>query len=155
MLESDQKGVVVAVTCGTGVVMFLDLAMYLLRMIVYKVGRTKKKNYLLFGNETFDRLTDKSFKLVLFSAFHDSSHVLGEKLFRALHDLSVKYGYNNFEYHLRVADKGQQRWDEDTFKRLVPLTAQKIILVGPCEAETSIYTMLKNIGIQDRQFHRV
>lgn len=155
MIGPDQKGTIVGVTCGTGVVLFLDLAMYLLRMMIYKIGKTQKKSYLLFGNETFSRLNDKSFKLVLFSAFKESGHVLGEPLFKALHDISAKYNFNNFEYYLRVTDKGDPRWDEDFFTQHVPLDAQKVIVYGPFGAQESMTELLKKIGIKDSQFHRI
>ncbi len=155
MLEPDQRGTIVGITCGTGVVLFLDLAMYLLRMSIYKLGRARKKTYQIFGNESFDRLNDKSFKLILFSSFKESAQVLARPLFQALHDISQKYMLNNFEYHLRISENGDPRWDEQTFRQHVPLDAKKVVIFGPYGAEDSIREMLKKIGVKDKQFHRV
>ena len=155
MLEPDQKGTIVGITCGTGVVLFLDLAMYLLRMNIQRAGRTKKKNYLLYGNESFDRLNDKSFKLILFSCFKEQGQVLGQPIFQALHDISEKYLFNNFEYHLRVSDTNEPRWSEATFKKHVPLDAKKVIIFGPYGVDESLKATLKNVGIKDNQFHSV
>ena len=143
--------------CGTGVVLFLDLAMYLLRMNIYKVGQQQGKTYKMFANENFDRLTDPSFKLVVFSAFKRQDHVLGEPLFKALHDISSKYGFNNFEYHLRLTEKsGDPHWDE-SFLKTKPdvLKAEKIIVYGPLGAEESIKDSLRKAGVKDSQFHRL
>ena len=155
MIDPDQKGTIVGVTCGTGVVLFLDLAMYLLRMVIFKIGRTRKKNYMMFGNETFDRLTDKSFKLILFSCFKEEGQVLAQPLFKALHEFSAKYNFNNFEYYLRVGEKGEGRWTEEALKPHVPLDAKKVMVIGPNGAEETIREILKKIGIKDNQFHRI
>eukprot|EP01022_Parablepharisma_sp_SALTPOND_P021219 TRINITY_DN409_c0_g1_i2.p3 TRINITY_DN409_c0_g1~~TRINITY_DN409_c0_g1_i2.p3 ORF type:complete len:524 (-),score=44.47 TRINITY_DN409_c0_g1_i2:3794-5365(-) len=155
MLEPDQKGTIVGITCGTGAVLFLDLAMYLLRMNIQKVGRTKKKHYSLYANETFDRLNDRSFKLILFSCFKEKGHVLGQPIFQALHNISEKYMLNNFEYHLRISETGEPRWDETTFKQYVPKDAKKVIVFGPYGAEDSLKGALKKIGIKDEQFHPI
>ena len=155
-LETDQKGTVVGVVCGTGVVLFLDLAMYLLRMNVYKAGLQQGKNYKIFANENFDRLTDPSFKLVVFSAFKRQDHVLGEPLFRALHDISAKYKFNNFEYHLRLSEKAEDpKWDEAFFKKNLDVTARKVVVYGPLGAEESIKETLKKVGVKESQFHRL
>ncbi len=155
MLDPDQKGTIVGITCGTGAVLFLDLAMYLLRMNIQKVGRTRKKNYALYANETFDRLNDKSFKVVLFSCFKEQSQVLAQPLFQALHDISARYMINNFEYHLRVSDNGEPRWTEDTFRKYIPMNAKKIVMFGPYGAEESFKEMMKNIGFKDSQFYSI
>lgn len=155
-VEHNQKGVIAGFACGTGVVLFLDLAMYLLRMNVYKVGKEKGKNYKLFANENFDRLTDPSFKLVLFSAFKTKDHVLGEMLFQLLHDVSAKFKFNNFEYHLRISDKpGDPKWDEAYIKKHLPLDTKKIIVYGPLGAEEEIKGTIKKAGFKDSQFHRI
>jgi len=155
-VEPDQKGTIVGIACGTGVVLFLDLAMYLLRMAIYKIGQKSGKTYKLFANENFDRLIDPSFKLVIFSAFKKQDHVLGEPLFLALHDLSAKHGFNNFEYHLRLSEKaGDPKWDEAFFKKHLDLQAKKIVVYGPLGAEESIKETLVKVGVKETQFHRL
>ncbi len=155
-MEADQKGTIVGVTCGTGVVLFLDLAMYLLRMNIYKAGQQQGKTYKVFGNENFDRLNDPSFKLVVFSAFKKQDHVLGQPLFQALHDISAKYKFNNFEYHLRISENpNDPKWDEAFFKKNLDANAKKIIVYGPLGAEESIKETLQKVGVKPSQFHRI
>eukprot|EP01022_Parablepharisma_sp_SALTPOND_P020923 TRINITY_DN3934_c0_g1_i1.p1 TRINITY_DN3934_c0_g1~~TRINITY_DN3934_c0_g1_i1.p1 ORF type:complete len:445 (-),score=59.50 TRINITY_DN3934_c0_g1_i1:145-1479(-) len=156
-LEPDQKGTIVGIICGTGVVMFLDLAMYMLRASIYKIGQQKLgKTYKVFGNEIFDRLTDPSFKLVIFSSFKKKDHVLGEPLFQALHDISAKYNLGNFEYHLRISERPEDpKWDEEFFKKTLDKQARKIIVYGPFGAQESITNTLKGIGIKDEQFYNL
>ncbi len=155
-VEPNQKGTIVGVACGTGVVLFLDLAMYILRMNIYNAGKKLGKDYKMFANETFDRLTDPSFKLVIFSAFKKQDHVLAEPLFRALHDISAKNGFNNFEYHLRVSEKTEDpKWDEAYFRKNLDLNAKKIVVYGPLGAEESIKDTMRKLGVKDSQFHRI
>ncbi len=140
--------------CGTGVVLFLDLAMYLLRMNLYRAGlKLGKPCYRLFGDEVFDRLTDPSFKLVVFSAFKKQNQVLGEQLFRAAHEISEKYGFGNFEYYLRISEKvGEPRWDQEFFRKKLDVAAPKIFVHGPLGVEEDIRTRLKKVGVKDGQF---
>lgn len=153
-IEPNQKGTVVGVTCGTGVVLFLDMAMYILRMNIYSIGKQQGKTYKIFGNENFDRLTDPSFKLIIYSSFKMQNEVLAEPLYKALHDISAKYKFNNFEYHLRVSENPQTpRWNEEFFKKTIDLNAKKVIVCGPLGAEPSLKEILKKAGIKENQFH--
>eukprot|EP00826_Nyctotherus_ovalis_P052749 TRINITY_DN6755_c0_g1_i16.p1 TRINITY_DN6755_c0_g1~~TRINITY_DN6755_c0_g1_i16.p1 ORF type:complete len:131 (+),score=36.63 TRINITY_DN6755_c0_g1_i16:232-624(+) len=130
--------------------------MYMLRMNVYNAGKQKGKEYKMFGNEKFDRLTDPSFKLVLFSAFKKKDQVLAEPLFRALHDISEKFKFNNFEYHLRVSENPKDpKWDGEFFKKHMDLEAKKVIIYGPLGAEESIKRTLGSIGVKESLYHRL
>ncbi len=154
MISPNQKGTVVAIACGTCVVLFLDLAMYLFRMNVYRATQHSQRTYKMFANESFDRLTDPSFKLVLFSSFKRQDNVLGEAFYRALHDLSAKYHFNNFEYNLRVSGlPDAPQWDEAYFKERIDTRAARVLINGPHGAAPAIKETLKKIGVQDSQFH--
>jgi hypothetical protein len=120
---------------------------------VIHVGKKMGKEYKLFENEKFDRLTDSSFKLILYSAFKKKDQVLAEPLFRALHDISAKHGFNNFEYHLRIS--GEPKWDTNFFKKTLDLQASKVIIYGPLGAEESLKSILDSIGIKESQYHRI
>ncbi len=145
----------VGIICGTGVVLFLDLAMYLLRMNLYHAGlKLGKPCYKLFANETFDRLMDPSFKLVVFSAFKKQSQVLCEPLFRMAHEISEKYGFGNFEYYLRISEKvGEPRWDQEFFRKRLDLHAGKIYVHGPLGVEEDIQSRLRKVGVKQKQFY--
>jgi len=144
-----EKGTIVAITCGYPVMFFLDFALYLLRMNIQIVGHTRKKHYAIFGNEVFDRFNAKSFKFILFSSFKENTEVIGEKIFKKLSEISEKYGINNFEYHLRVSKTGEPRWNEETYRKFVPIDAKKIFIIGPLGATENIREQLCKIGIKD------
>lgn len=125
-------------------------------MNIYNAGKKENKEYKIFANEEFNQLTDKSFKLVLFSCFKQQDHVLAEALFKALHDISANFGFNNFEYHLRLSDRpDDSKWDEEYFKKNLDMNAEKIIVYGPLGAEENLRSILKNVGIKDSQFHKI
>jgi len=101
-------------------------------MNIYCAGKLQNKNYKVFANENFDRLQDPSFKLIVYSAFKKKDQVLGEPLFKALHDISAKYKFNNFEYHLRISENTEDpKWTEEFFKKTIDLDAKKIVVYGP------------------------
>ena len=155
-ISDDQRGAVIAIACGTCVVLFLDLAMYLLRMNIFRAGQQTQRTYKMFANESFDRLTHPSFKLVLFSSFKHHSSVLGESLFRPLHEISAKYGFNNFEYHLRISENpAEPKWDEAYFKERVDIRAARVLINGPYGAAPQLKATLQKIGFSEPQFHWV
>jgi len=125
-------------------------------MNIYNAGKQQNKSYKMFGNENFDRLMDPSFKLIVYSAFKKKDQVLGEPLFKALHDISAKYKFNNFEYHLRISENAEDpKWNEEYFKKTIDVNAKKVIVYGPLGAEESIKETLTKVGIKENQFHRL
>lgn len=50
MINNNQKGQIVGVTCGTGVSLFVDIASYILRMNIYNAGKLRGKEYKIFAN---------------------------------------------------------------------------------------------------------
>ena len=91
MLDYNQKGTFVAIACGTGVLMFLDLVMYLIRMNIKQIADLSKKAYMLYEDEVFESLANKSFKFILFSCFREQNQVLGKEICETLNDISEKY----------------------------------------------------------------
>ena len=72
-LEIQKKGVHIAITAGTGALVFLDIVAHLL-----------KKNLNLVSDEE-DEMTDlKKFKFVFFCAFSKKEEAIGHDLCRGL-----------------------------------------------------------------------
>ena len=162
-IEPNKKNTIVGIACGTGIALFLDMAMYILRMNIYNAGKLRGnlfiiigKTYKIFGNEEFNQLTDPSFKLQLFSSFKKKNQVLGETLFRTLQAISFKYGFNNFEYYLRLSNNPSHvRWDHDYFKLHMDIDATKVIVYGPLGVERSLKQVLIKAGVKESQFHQI
>ncbi len=136
------------IALGTPVLLFADLAAYILRKNVYKAGRVVKKPYKLFSTESFEALDDDSFKLVLLSSFHKRSEVIGKELFETTEELSKEFMFGNFEYHLRVGEEGTPRWDADFFRSKLDCNVAKVIVCGPPQAVESVQDILtQQVGV--------
>ena len=146
------SGTIVGIACGTSVALFADLAMYIMRMNLARIGEnTKVKGkpvqYKLFANEEFPYLKHPNFKFILFSSFKEKKHVLGELLLRAAHDISEHQQHPNFEYHLRISsEKGQPKWNAAYFAKHIPADAHKIFITGPMGAESTLTNILVDAG---------
>ena len=140
------------IACGTSVALFVDLAMYIMRLNIWRLGeenlkRGKPGPYKLFANEEFQDLINPHFKFILFSSFKEKQHVLGEVLLRAAHDISKHSKRPNFEYHLRVSsEKGQPKWDSEFFASHIPSNVKKIFITGPLGAEATLTHTLMQAG---------
>ena len=140
-----------AITFGIRVVAFADIAAYILRKNIYRAGKVLGRLYKLFGNEGLDRLNDETFKFVLFSSFPTQELAVGAKLFQATDRISTEFMFSNFEYHLRVTEEGESRWDSAEFKKLIDFNVQKIFIVGPDALETSVRESLLRLGFKESQ----
>ncbi len=58
-----------AITAGTGIVPFLDIVFYLLRLNINLVAKKEGRNLSIFENEFESPPLDASFKLILFASF--------------------------------------------------------------------------------------
>jgi hypothetical protein len=145
-------GTIVGIACGTSITLFVDLAMYIMRMNLSRLGRDKKEGrklgpYKLFANEEFHYLTNPKFKLILFSSFKTREHVLCELLLRAAQDISDHSEHHNFQYHLRISnEKDQPNWDPAFFAKHIPSTVKKVFITGPLGAESTLTRTLIRAG---------
>ncbi len=138
----------VGIALGTPVLLFADLASYILRKNIYKAGKVLKLPYKLFANETFDALDGDSFKFILLSSFHKKSAVIGKDLFEATELISKEFMFGNFEYQLRVGEEGTPKWDANFFRARLDASVEKIIICGPPVESQAIEDILtKELGI--------
>eukprot|EP00826_Nyctotherus_ovalis_P042621 TRINITY_DN4405_c0_g1_i1.p2 TRINITY_DN4405_c0_g1~~TRINITY_DN4405_c0_g1_i1.p2 ORF type:complete len:156 (+),score=43.94 TRINITY_DN4405_c0_g1_i1:725-1192(+) len=153
MLSTEQTGTIAVITQGIGVVLFLDLVAYLLRLNIHKVSTTNKTQCKLYEDENFSKLNSKSFKLVLVACFKEQGQVIGQAMCQALYEISGKYNINNFEYHLKFAKTDELAWAEETLKKCVPAKAKKIFIMGNYKIEEAFREILRKIGIKERQIY--
>jgi len=153
MLNSEQKGTIVIITYGVGVVLFLDLVAYLLRLNINKISIANKTQYILYEDEVFTKLNDKAFKLILVSCFKEQGQAIGQSLCQALYDISNKYKINNFEYHLKYAKADDFIWVEEVLKQYIPMEAKKVFIMGNYKVEETFKEILRKNGIREKQIH--
>ncbi len=138
---------VIAITCGVGVLFFLDLVAYLLRLNAFWVGeRGHKEQYKLFGNEQFKALLSPQFKFVLYGSFKQTEDVLGLELCRSAAQLSERLPNHNFEYHLRLSSDSPPHWNDETLRPTLLHRPKRIYVVGGEEATKDITAALLRLG---------
>ena len=97
-LEIRSEGVHVAVTAGTGVLVFLDLVAHLIR-----------KNLGLLSEEEDSQLSTSEFRFILYASFGSVEESLGYDLCKGLDNMCRQKGLTNFEYYVRFRQDEQQR----------------------------------------------
>ena len=137
----------VAIACGTSVLMFVDLVSYILRKNIFKAAKVVKSTYRLFANENFQRLHEENFKFVLMSTFAKRSAVIGRELFEAADANSKEFVFNNFEYYLRITEDGTPRWDDQFYAEHIDSSAAKVIVCGSPSAVADISQALERIKL--------
>jgi len=93
-IDLKPSGVHIAFTAGTGVLVFLDLVAYLLRLNLGQASDT------ISGGRKLDRA---NFKFVLFTSYASAEESIGEELCSGLMKLTRIQNSNNFEYIQRIS----------------------------------------------------
>jgi hypothetical protein len=105
----------------------------MIRYVCHKVQLDNAKlneNYLTV--ESFEKVKP-SFKLVLFATFGSEDSVIFGEECRKLLDICAKYGFDMFQYNLRISTK-HQRWNSKYFNEKlesVKHDVEKVYVVGP------------------------
>ena len=148
-LEISAKGVHIAFTAGTGVLVFLDLVAHLIR----------KNLGLLTQHEDF-QLNLNTFKFILYVAFPNKNEIIGYDLCKSLRRIVKKKKLDNFEYIKRISNikEKNKRWDSlfiETVLKTHSLNIAKIWVCGPPKMNEDFdknLLKLKSIyGIEDHQ----
>ena len=154
-LSPSPKGLIVAVICGTGVLMWLEVVSYMLRKAVYEYGKCKLKNYKIFKNETFDDLTEPNFRLILFSSFNNAEEAVGMNEFQRMSDIMKRLGLNIFEYYIRLSNKKTPHYTEEYFKGRINGNPEKIYLCGPQNVAPTLKEIFVKIGFSEAIFNDI
>lgn len=150
-MEPSQKGSVVAIVGGLGLISFLDLIAYIFRLNANKIGEDTGNSYRVFENEIFDQLTDPSFRFVLFTSFKSNREVPLYDLIKSLEKVCKISGMKNFELRERFSNKSEKHWTKEFFQAHLPKDISKILLVGGKEFVESIRKILLECQI-DKSF---
>ena len=104
-LGIEKSGVHMAFTGGTGSLVFVDLAAFLVRM---NLNLLKDHERGVLGPD---------FKLIFYVSFPNREDSVGLKLLEGLHALTKKLNLNNFELVARFSNQKGQRWDANFIQR--------------------------------------
>lgn len=104
-LKHDSKGQHIALTAGTGCLVFLDLVAYLYR----KITKQYTPEYSIFEDDKVEELS-QDFKFKLYISFPTRSECLGRDLCLATKTKSEYYETGMFDYYERISDEGHARW---------------------------------------------
>ena len=148
-LKPDIGGTIIGIALGTAIVPFLDLVGYLMRMNVYNIStRNEGKSLKMFEDETFEFLSNPTFKLVLFVSVKNVDEAVGLGLLESLAEFCKETGIKNFDLKLRVSENGQRRWDKKYFEEAVDAkTVTKAYIASVAGTEASFTELLEGIGI--------
>ncbi len=147
-MTPNEGGTVVAVGLGTGTVAFLDLVAYLLRLNVHTQGAKQGKDIRLFGNETFEWLTNPSFKFIFLVSVKLQDEVIGSELCEKLSQFNRDHELHNFEYRLRVSANTPKRWDAEFLKTLFdPKDVTHVFLASMAGTEEAITKLFVDSGV--------
>eukprot|EP00831_Metopus_contortus_P057313 TRINITY_DN49761_c0_g2_i1.p1 TRINITY_DN49761_c0_g2~~TRINITY_DN49761_c0_g2_i1.p1 ORF type:complete len:377 (-),score=64.35 TRINITY_DN49761_c0_g2_i1:47-1177(-) len=142
-LNPQEKGTIVAICGGLSLMLFFDLILYLFRMNAAKID----PQYCIFPKESFEQLSDPSFKLVVLSSFRSIS-VPYIRLLHAADNLKAP----NFQFHLRISEKDPEYWSTEYFKNTVPRDAKKIFITGDQSFISSVTENLSEAGFPSTAF---
>jgi len=152
-LVPSPKGLIVAAICGTSIAMWLEVVAYMIRKAVYNLGKSMGKNYMLFKNETFDDLSEPNFKLILFSSFNNEGETIGKAVFEVMAFLSKELNLNQFEYHLRLTEKGDPYYSAEYFKERIKGDPERIYFWGPYKVAETLKAIFLSMGYPSTKFY--
>ncbi len=101
-LEIQRKGVHIAYTAGTGVLVFVDLVAHLIR-----------KNLGMLNQEEDGQLDNKRFKFILYVSFAKKEDSIALDLCKGLTNICKSTGKENFELHVRLSVNKPKKWDTE------------------------------------------
>lgn len=105
-LGIEPTGTHVAFVAGTGILVFVDLVAYLIRLNLDMISEDKGV------------LSKTKFKFVLYASFPNRNEAVGLDLVDSLVKLNEKVNCGNFEAVLRFSnEKKGERWDENFIER--------------------------------------
>jgi hypothetical protein len=105
-LGIETTGSHVAFVAGTGILVFVDLVAYLIRLNLDMV------------NEDHGVLNKGKFKFILYASFPNRNEAVGLDLVDSLIKLNQKLNLENFEAVLRFSNEQKgERWDENFIER--------------------------------------
>ena len=136
----------VGICGGTSIPLFYDLLHYLMRMNAEKIGKAMGKPYKIFGDETFEDLSDPSFQFILFSSYRTNSVPLQASL-KTLAKLGKDHKLTNFAYYERVSEHVEDRWDASYFRGKLPENVAKVLVSGAKNYVLSLTAALIAYGI--------
>mmetsp|Transcript_10565 Transcript_10565/g.17727 ORF Transcript_10565/g.17727 Transcript_10565/m.17727 type:complete len:232 (-) Transcript_10565:65-760(-) len=152
-LDVQKKGIHVAFSAGTGILVFIDIVAHLILRLLEENGYPN-----IFGINTkgtdIPRIDMKKFKFVLFSSFSCDEESICLPLIDSLKQLCRKFDRPFlFEHHSRISNqtKSPQRWDKkffsQTIQNMIYSGAKKIWVCGPPimneYCERAVYEMPK------------
>ena len=132
--------------------MFVDFFLYMVRTVVYAIGKALGKEYKLFANEDFQPVSDPSFKFTLLSSFKGKKEVPLSILFANSQKLFEANPLKNLAMHMRFSDATPSHWTEQDMQEKVPPNATKIFIVGPQAFTEGIAAMLTALKYNPRTF---
>ena len=133
-LGIQRGGTHVAITAGTGCLIFIDLVAYLIRLC-----------FGLLGTPLIDIST---FRFVLYISFPKREEAIALEMFTGLEQICQKRGLSIFELNMRFSNESNERWSEDFYlkqlERNKPLT--KLWVCGPPVMNQQIDKLLSKHG---------
>jgi hypothetical protein len=111
--------------------MFMDLIMYMARKKVYNMGKAQGKDYKLFANEDFSKLSDPSFKFIALSSFKAKKELPMSLQFSSVQKICDADTEKNMNLVMRCGEDHPAHWSAEELQTLVPPTAKKIFIIGP------------------------
>jgi len=144
-LTGQDSGTAVGIALGTGSLLFLDWASYLIRKIISIKSNGK---YLMFGNEDFTIYDFPNVRLQLFVSYKTKEEVVGLEIFEMLQELCNMYNLDWFSMKLRISAEGTERWTQEFYRRNINVeNTCKIYITTPPLQEFEVKQYLINIGI--------
>jgi hypothetical protein len=99
-LNLHPSGTHIAFVGGTGIVVFMDLVAYLIRL-----------NLDLLAPGEDNIIEKENFKFVLYASFAKPEETIGGELLNGLNEICQKKGIRNFELVYRFSNQKPPRWD--------------------------------------------
>eukprot|EP00347_Sterkiella_histriomuscorum_P017418 403349450 len=136
---------------GTGILPFLDLIGYLLRLVL---------NLINNPNEIFINL--QNFKLILHMSQNERKHYIGKDLIEGFSQLCKQRNINNFQLTMR--NQRESHWEREYLENQIKTVRsenikelKQIFVCGPPKMNESFLLFFnqikKKMSIKDQQFH--
>lgn len=140
-LGLDSTGTHIAFVGGTGILVFIDLVAYLIRLNL---------DLLKAGDDNI--LDGNKFRFVLYASFTNPDEVLGKELIEGLQTICKKKGVDNFELIYRFSNQKPLRWDSAFIDRQLQIhqrqSIKRIWVCGPPVMNEVFDKTLELIGPQ-------